>query len=329
MNDSTYLNGFLDEIMADYLGSMDSFLFVAKAIAVLGLLVSAYFTFFQMMDGSNNNEALSKFLRKFLLTFLGVFYYTTFITIINIPLNAITEASRAVAIEDVNKQYMVGRVQTKEFLGVEEEDPEIKAEVARLLAEAKGKETTNSNNKEESLTDSILSSLAAAGNVVANALTAILTDFLLLVSELALIVLNIIRAFYLIVLSLFGVFVLAISTFPTLEGSFSQWLMKYINVYLWLPIGFIFQGILAKIELMNQVRPLDEYDAGSNTFNILISLCTIVGFLTIPSISTWMVNASTSSLSNKMEQRGKQAGGQVAKAAKALSSGGVTPSVGI
>lgn len=328
MKDSTYLNGFLNEIMDDYLQSMDSFLFVAKAIAVLGLLVSAYFTFFQMMDGSNNNEALSKFLRKFILTFLGVFYYTTFLTVINVPLNAITEASRAVAIEDVTTQFNVNRVQSKEFLGVEEEDPEIKAEVARLLAEAKGTDTNNTSTEEESISDSILNSLTEAGNVMANAITGVLTDFLILVSELALIVLNIIRGFYLIVLSLFGVFVLALSTFPTLEGSFSQWLMKYINVYLWLPIGFIFQGILGKIELMNQLRPIDEYDAGSSTFSILVSLCTIIGFLTIPSISSWMVNASTSSLSSKMEQKGQKAGEQVAKAAKALSGGGVTPSTG-
>jgi hypothetical protein len=314
--DGTYINGYLNDIMEDYLKSMDSFLFVAKAIAVLGLIVSSYFAFFKMMDGSNNNESISKFLAKFLLTFLGVFYYTTFISIINIPLNAVTEASRAVAIKDMTDQFNVGKVQTKEWMGMEEEDPEIKAEVARLLAEANGEKGSNSKPGEQSMTDSILTTLTTAGNVVANAFTAMLTDALMLISELALIILNIIRGFYLIVLTLFGIFVLALSTFPTLEGSFSQWLMKYINVYLWLPIGFIFQGILAKIELMNQLRPLDEYEAGSSTFSILISICTIIGFLTIPSISSWMVNASTSSISSKMEQKGQKASEQVAKAAK-------------
>lgn len=267
--DGTYINGYLNEIMEDYLKSMDSFLFVAKIIALIGLIVSAYFSFFQMMDGSNNNEALSKFLKKFLLTFLGITYYTTFITVINVPLNAISEAARAVAIQDMTDQYNVSRVQTKEWMGMEEEDPEIKAEVARLLAEANAERGyTPKKNEEQSLTDTILTTLTEAGNVISNAFTEMLTDALLLVSELALIILNIIRGFYLIVLSLFGIFVLALSTFPTLEGSFSQWLMKYINVYLWLPIGFIFQGILAKIELMNQLRPLDEYEAGVSTFSI-------------------------------------------------------------
>lgn len=317
--DGTYINGYLNEIMEDYLKSMDSFLFVAKIIALIGLIVSAYFSFFQMMDGSNNNEALSKFLKKFLLTFLGITYYTTFITVINVPLNAISEAARAVAIQDMTDQYNVSRVQTKEWMGMEEEDPEIKAEVARLLAEANAERGyTPKKNEEQSLTDTILTTLTEAGNVISNAFTEMLTDALLLVSELALIILNIIRGFYLIVLSLFGIFVLALSTFPTLEGSFSQWLMKYINVYLWLPIGFIFQGILAKIELMNQLRPLDEYEAGVSTFSILISLCTIIGFLTIPSISSWMVNASTSSISGKMEQKGQKAGEQIAKASKAV-----------
>ena len=327
--DGTYINGYLNEIMEDYMKSMDSFIFVAKAIAVVGLLVSAYFAFFQIMDGSNNNESISKFLRKFMLTFLGVFYYTTFIAIINVPLNAITEASRAVAIKDMTDQFNVSRVQTKEFMGMEEEDPEIKAEVSRLLAEAKAERggTTATPGAEKSMTDTILSTLTEAGNVISNAFTSMVTDALMLIAELALIILNIIRGFYLIVLTIFGVFVLALSTFPSLEGSFSQWLMKYINVYLWLAIGFIFQGILAKIELMNQLRPIDEYEAGSSTFNILISLCTIIGFLTIPSISSWMVNASTSSISSKMESKGQKAGAQAAKAAKALATGGVTPTV--
>ena len=42
--DGTYINGYLNEIMEDYLKSMDSFLFVAKIIALIGLIVSAYFT---------------------------------------------------------------------------------------------------------------------------------------------------------------------------------------------------------------------------------------------------------------------------------------------
>ncbi|WP_289058743.1 hypothetical protein [uncultured Flavobacterium sp.] len=317
--DGTYINGYLNEIMEDYLKSMDSFILVAKIIALIGLIVSAYFSFFQMMDGSNNNEALSKFLKKFMLTFLGVFYYSTFIYVINVPLNAITEASRAVAIQDVKDQYQVSRVRTKEWMGMEEEDPEIKSEVARLVAEANAERgTQKKNNDEQSITDSVLSTLTEAGNVITNAFTELFTDILLLISELALIILNIIRGFYLIVLTLFGIFVMAISTFPSLEGSFSQWLMKYINVYLWLPIGFIFQGILAKIELMNQLRPLDEYEAGISTFSILISVCTIIGFLTIPSISSWMVNASTSSISGKMEQKGQKAASELAKAGKAM-----------
>lgn len=317
--DGSYINGYLNEIMEDYLKSMDSFLLVAKIIALLGLIVSAYFAFFQMMDGSNNNEALSKFLKKFLLTFLGIVYYTTFITVINIPLNAISEAARSVAIKDMTDQYNVSRVQTKEWMGMEEEDPEIKAQVARLLAEANAeKGGSPKKDEEQSVADSVLSALTEAGNVITNAFTEMITDALLLISELALIILNVIRGFFLIVLSLFGIFVLALSTFPSLEGSFSQWLMKYINVYLWLPIGFIFQGILAKIELMNQLRPLDEYEAGSSTFSILISICTIIGFLTIPSISSWMVNASTSSISGKMEQKGQKTGEQLAKAGKAM-----------
>lgn len=325
-DDSTYINGYLNDILQDYMNNLDEYLFVAKIIAGIGLLISAYFAFFNMMDGSNN-EAISKFLRKFLLSYLGIFYYTTFIGVINIPLNAISEVTRNVSLKDMRLAAGVSEAQgNTTIIGSPENDPEVKAEVARLIKEASGS-ANGSPQEEGSIIDGVLSSLVEVGNSVANAITMVITRMLITISELALIILNVIRGFYLIVLSIFGIFVITLSTFPTLEGSFSQWLMKYINVYMWLPIGFILQGILGKIELMNQLQPLKEYDAGSNTFSILISLCTIIGFLTIPSISSWMVNASTNALSNKMEDKGKQTGQQVSKAVKSSATGGASAAI--
>ena len=178
-----------------------------------------------------------------------------------------------------------------------------------------------------------LKSLGAdIANSVAGMIQEIIATALRMLADLALIILNVIRYFFLIVLSMFGIFVIALSSFPTLEGSFSQWLTKYINVYLWLAIGYILKSILTRVELLANVKALNQqYEietAGSSMISLLINLCTIIGFLSIPTLSSWMINAATNGVGSKMAQSAKQIHSQMvsstSKAAAATASGGAS-----
>ena len=62
--------------------------------------------------------------------------------------------------------------------------------------------------------------------------------------EIASLIVDIIRTFYLIVLSILGPLVFAISTFDGFRDSLVHWLAKYVSVYLWLPIADIFGAVL-------------------------------------------------------------------------------------
>ena len=288
MNNNSYITSLLDEILKQYLDGMGNFFLVAKIIAGIGLMVSAYFAYFDIM-ATGSNEAINRFLKKFLLIFLGIVYYNTFILIINAPLDAITNVVRDVAAQDLKEtNNSILKITPTISNNNEELDKKLKAYI-------EGSEDTS--NSEDSLFTDVM---AASTNAVMNVISGYIIDALTMVAEVALMVLNVIRGFYLIILTIFGIFVIALSSFPTLEGSFTQWLMKYINVYLWLAIGFVLQGVLFRLQKFLADSPSNEFHGGSNIFSLLVAVCTIVGFIAIPSISSWLINAATNGASSKM-----------------------------
>ena len=318
--ETSYINTVLDELLSSYLEDMSAYFLVARIIAGLGLLISTYFTFFQIMGGSD--ESIRKFLTKFLAISLAIIYYPTLLLLINYPLDLITESARDMTVKDIERIAEVKQLQLNQTgLTSFEVNAKDEAEFNAMFPKSDVKVDDTSFLK---------NMVTGVANVANDLITSGFTALFSVIAELAIIILNIIRGFFLIVLSIFGVFVIALSSFPTLEGSFSQWLTKYINVYLWLAIGFILQSVLVKVQLLSSVKILNDPTNASNAssqWNLLISVCTIIGFLAIPTLSGWMVNAATNSVGNKMGQSAKQAHG-MAKAATAASTGGTSAVAG-
>ena len=63
-------------------------------------------------------------------------------------------------------------------------------------------------------------------------------------------VIDTIRTFFLIVLSILGPIAFALSVFDGLQNTLVQWLARYISVYLWLPVADLFGAMLAKIQTL-------------------------------------------------------------------------------
>jgi hypothetical protein len=305
--ETSYINSALDELLSLYLSDMSDYFVIARVIAGLGLLVSTYFTFFQIMGG--NDESVKKYLTKFLLVFLGIVYYPTFLLVVNYPLDLITETARNITAKDIERIKEVKKMSLNN-MGISSFDDNLKDQAEFDSLFPKGEMQVDDT---PFLQKMVTGAVNIGNDMVISGVTAVLT----FISELALIILNIIRGFFLIVLSIFGVFVIALSAFPTLEGSFTQWLTKYINVYLWLGIGFILQSVIIKVQLLSSLKLLNDptnANNATNQWNLLISVCTIVGFLAIPTLSGWMVNAATNSVGNKMGQSAKQGQAMVKKA---------------
>ncbi|UYW01997.1 conjugative transposon protein TraJ [Flavobacterium agricola] len=110
-------------------------------------------------------------------------------------------------------------------------------------------------------------------------------------------VIDTIRTFFLIVLSILGPIAFAISVWDGFQSTLTQWLTRYISVYLWLPIADIFSSMLAKIQSLIIERDIDMLadptyiPDTSNTVYIIFMLIGIVGYFTIPTVAGWVIQA--------------------------------------
>ena len=120
------------------------------------------------------------------------------------------------------------------------------------------------------------------------------------------VILDVLRTFYLIVLSLLGPVAFAISVFDGFQSTLTQWLMKYISIYLWLPISDLFSAIIARLQSLAMRHDADLMAGGynwyvdwSNSLNLIFMLVAVCGYLCIPSIASWVVQANGFAAYNK------------------------------
>jgi conjugative transposon TraJ protein len=110
-------------------------------------------------------------------------------------------------------------------------------------------------------------------------------------------VIDTIRTFFLIVLSILGPIAFAISVWDGFQSTLTQWLTRYISVYLWLPISDMISSILAKIQSLILERDIEMLadptyiPDTSNTVYIIFMLIGIVGYFTIPTVAGWVIQA--------------------------------------
>ena len=73
-------------------------------------------------------------------------------------------------------------------------------------------------------------------------------DFFELLFNASALVIDTIRTFFLVVLSILGPIVFAFSVYDGFQATLTQWFARYISVYLWLPISDLFSSVLARIQ---------------------------------------------------------------------------------
>lgn len=122
-------------------------------------------------------------------------------------------------------------------------------------------------------------------------------EVLELMFQAAALVVDTIRTFFLIVLSILGPIAFAISVWDGFQSTLSQWLMRYISVYLWLPVADLFSAMLAKIQALIIERDIamlsdpNFIPDSSNTVYVIFMIIGIVGYFTIPTVTSWIIQA--------------------------------------
>ena len=156
-------------------------------------------------------------------------------------------------------------------------------------------------------------------------------ELLELLFQAAALVIDTVRTFFLIVLAILGPIAFAISVYDGFQSTLTQWISRYISVYLWLPVSDLFSSILAKIQILMlqndiselQNNPNFSIDA-SNTVYIIFMLIGIVGYFTIPTVANWIISAGGMGSYNRNLNTSAARAGGIAGAATGAVTGNIS-----
>lgn len=107
------------------------------------------------------------------------------------------------------------------------------------------------------------------------------------------------RTVFCVLLVIFGPLVFAISIFDGFQDNYLQWIARFVNVNLYLPIALLILSIvqeiliyvleleIAQINSMLVYLPQQFYVS-----NLIVPICGIIGMAMVPKIASWIVQAS-------------------------------------
>ncbi len=109
---------------------------------------------------------------------------------------------------------------------------------------------------------------------------------------------NTIRTFFLIVLAILGPLVFGLSVFDSFQQSLNQWIARYVNIFLWLPIANIFGSIIGKVQQnmlkldISQIQSSgDTFFSSTDTAYLIFLLIGIIGYFSVPTAANFIVHA--------------------------------------
>lgn len=133
----------------------------------------------------------------------------------------------------------------------------------------------------------------------------LIRDFFELLFHAAALAIDTIRTFFLVVLSILGPIAFAFSVYDGFHATLTQWISRYISVYLWLPVADLFSAILSKIQALmlqmdiDALRDPSYVPDGSNGMYIIFLIMGIIGYFTIPTVSNWIIQSGGMGSANK------------------------------
>ena len=160
-------------------------------------------------------------------------------------------------------------------------------------------------------------------------------ELLELLFQAAALVIDTLRTFFLVVLSILGPIAFAISVWDDFQSTLTQWICRYVQVYLWLPVSDMFSTILAKIQVLMLQSDIERMQAdpnfsldSSDGVYIVFMIIGIIGYFTIPTVSGWIIQAGgMGNYGRNVNQTAGKAGGFAGSVAGA-TAGNVAGRVG-
>lgn len=154
-------------------------------------------------------------------------------------------------------------------------------------------------------------------------------ELLELLFQSAGLVINTIRTFFLIVLSILGPIAFAISVYDGFQSTLTQWITRYISVYMWLPVSDLFSSVLARIQVLMLTKDIEAMSDptfipdSTNTVYMVFLIIGIFGYFTIPTVANWIIMAGGVSGANRAMNTTAAKAGNVAAAGAGAAVGNV------
>ncbi len=124
-----------------------------------------------------------------------------------------------------------------------------------------------------------------------------LSEVLQVLFESAALCINTVRTFYLIILAICGPLAFGLCVFDGFGHIIRDWLARYINVFLWLPVANIFGALISQIQQemikldIAQVNATGQTSFGpTDTAYLVFLILSIAGYFTIPSITNYIIS---------------------------------------
>lgn len=154
-------------------------------------------------------------------------------------------------------------------------------------------------------------------------------ELLELLFQAAGLVIDTIRTFFLIVLSILGPIAFAISVYDGFQSTLTQWITRYISIYMWLPVSDLFSSVLARIQVLMLTKDIEAMSDptfipdSSNTVYMIFLIIGIFGYFTIPTVANWIIMAGGVSHANRAMNQTASKVGNVAAAGAGAAVGNI------
>jgi conjugative transposon TraJ protein len=151
----------------------------------------------------------------------------------------------------------------------------------------------------EGIGNSIKFAMSKAAYNLRNIIKEWLSQILQLLFAAASLCINTVRTFQLIVLAILGPIAFGIAVFDSFRNTLFNWLARYMNVFMWLPVANIFGAILGKIQENMLKIDLDQLSNSGDTFfsakdmaYMVFMIIGIIGYMSVPSVAGSIVQVS-------------------------------------
>lgn len=155
-------------------------------------------------------------------------------------------------------------------------------------------------------------------------------ELLEIIFKAAALVIDVIRTFFLIVLAILGPIAFGISVWDGFSSTLTQWITRYVSVYLWLPVSDLFSTILARLQSLMLQSDIDRMQVDPNfsldqsdMIYILFMIIGIVGYFTIPTVAGWIISAGGMGNFGKNVNQTATKGGAIAGGVAGAAGGNI------